>query len=443
VTEGREKLVVIGNGMAGMRTVEALLKRAPDRYDITIFGAEPHPNYNRILLSAVLAGEAEAGEIVINPRDWYEAHGITLFTSDPIVALDPAARLVTAASGRRVAYDKLVLATGSRPLAPPIPGLDLKGVSAFREIGDVEAMIAAAKHARRAVVIGGGLLGLEAAWGLKQRGMDVTVIHLMPTLMERQLDAAAGQFLQRELEGRGIVFITEGVTEEIIGSDRVEAVQLANGRKIPADLVVMAIGIRPEIALARQAGLDANRGIVVGDDMRSTDPHIYAVGECAEHRGLCFGLVEPLWSMASVCAARLAGSETALFATPVLATRLKITGIDVFSAGVLMAEAESDDEITLLDNLRGVYKKLVLREGRIVGAVLYGDIGDSARYLALIGDAVDITPFRQRIIFDASVAITRTDTRVAPIPAAAPANAVPETAAHEGRAEPVMRAAYG
>jgi nitrite reductase [NAD(P)H] large subunit len=443
VSEVREKLVVVGNGMAGLRTVEELLKRAPDRYDITIFGAEPHPNYNRILLSAVLAGEAETGEIVINPREWYDAHGITLFTSDPVVALDPAARLVTAASGRRVAYDKLLLATGSRPLAPPIPGLDLKGVSAFRDIGDVETMIAATRHAKRAVVIGGGLLGLEAAWGLNQRGMDVTIIHLMPTLMERQLDAAAGQFLQRDLEGRGIAFITEGVTEEVVGTGHIEAVHLADGRAIPADLVVLAIGIRPEIALARQAGLDANRGIVVGDDMRSTDPHIYAVGECAEHRGLCFGLVEPLWSMASVCAARLAGSETALFATPVLATRLKITGIDVFSAGVLMAEAESDDEITLQDSLRGVYKKLVLREGRIVGAVLYGDIADSARYLALIADAIDIAPFRQRIIFDASAATTRTDTVVAPIPTATAANTVPEIGTRVGRAEPMIRAAYG
>jgi nitrite reductase (NADH) large subunit len=395
----RRRLVVVGNGMAGMRTVEALLKRAPDRYDIAVFGAEPHVNYSRILLSAVLAGEKKMDAIVINPREWYEEHGIALRAGDPVTALDCRARTVTSASGQRVSYDKLLLATGSKPLALPIRGLDFPGVSAFRDIKDVETMVDASTRHRRAVVIGGGLLGLEAAWGLKRRGMSVAVVHLMPTLMERQLDATAGQLLQHDLRGRGIEFFTDGQTEEIYGRKRVEGVRLADGTELPADLVVMAIGIRPEIGLARQAGLGVNRGIVVGDDMRTTDPNIYAVGECAEHRGQCFGLVAPLWDMAEVCADRLAGGEDAIFATPILSTQLKITGIDVFSAGALMAEADSDDEVTYLDSAGGTYKKLVLRGDKIVGVVLYGDIADSAWYLRLMQEGANVSPIRPRLIF--------------------------------------------
>ncbi len=404
IPTARQRLVMVGNGMAGMRTIEELLARAPGLYDITVFGAEPHPNYNRILLSSVLAGEKEVDDIVINPRAWYEENNIHLLTDEPVVTLDSQARTVTSASGRITPYDKLILATGSKPLVPPIPGLDLPGVCTFRDIADVEQMISASETHRRAVVIGGGLLGLEAAWGLKRRGMSVAVVHLMPTLMERQLDITAGELLQRDLDSRGIAFFTNGQTEEIYGSNRVEGVRLADGREIPADLVVMAIGIRPEITLAKQAGLDANRGIVVGDDMRTTDQHIYAVGECAEHRGKCFGLVAPLWDMAKICADRLAGIEGALFATPELSTRLKITGIDVFSAGVLSAADDSEDEVTYSDASAGIYKKLVIRDDTLVGAVLYGDVADASWYFDLISTGAEISAFRPGMIFGRAAA---------------------------------------
>jgi nitrite reductase (NADH) large subunit len=270
----RPRLVVVGNGMAGMRAVEELLARAPDRFAITVIGAEPHTNYNRIQLSGVLAGDKTFDDIVINSRQWYDAHGIRLIAGARAVAIDRQARQVALGDGAIVPYDKLLLATGSKPLAPPIPGLGLPNVRAFRDIADVAAMIEAAKTARRAVVIGGGLLGLEAAWGLKRRGMAVSLVHLMPTLMERQLDAAAGALLQRELDARGIAFYTNAQTEEIEGGERAEAVVLADGRRIAADLVVLAVGIRPNIDLVRGAGLDVNRGILVGDDMATTDPDI-------------------------------------------------------------------------------------------------------------------------------------------------------------------------
>jgi nitrite reductase (NADH) large subunit len=396
----KEHLVVIGNGMAAMRTVDELLKRGGGlRYRVTAFGAEPHVNYNRILLSSVLAGDKTLEEIVINPREWYAENEIELCAGDPVTAIDRQERTVTATSGRSVRYDRLLIATGSRPLAPPIPGLGLPGVCAFRDIADVEKMLAASRQHKRAVVIGGGLLGLEAAWGLKQRGMSVALVHLMPTLMERQLDAPAGQLLQRDLDRRGIAFFTNGQTEEIVGRDRAEGVLLADGREIPADLVVLAIGIRPNIDLARAAGLEVNRGIVVTDDMRTSDPDVFAVGECVEHRGQVFGLVAPIWDQAKACAARLAGDETANFASRAPSTSLKITGIDVFSAGALMAADEADDEITLRDDSRGVYKKVVLREGKLVGTVLYGDVADGHWYLKLMQDGTDVAELRDRLVF--------------------------------------------
>src|SRR5215213_6180704 len=382
----RERLVVVGNGMAGMRTVEEMLARAPDRYDITVIGAEPHPNYNRILLSSVLAGDKSVADIVINPLGWYAERNIRLVAGNPATALRPAAKLVTLASGEAVGYDRLLLATGSKPLAPPIPGLGLPGVRAFRDIADVEAMIAASMEHRRAVVIGGGLLGLEAAWGLKRRGMSVAVVHLMPTLMERQLDTAAGELLRRDLDSRGIAFFTNGQTEEILGTDRAEGVILADGREVPADLVVLAIGIRPNIDLARAAGIDVNRGILVGDDMGTSAPDVYAVGECIEHNGQVFGLVAPIWEQAKVCGARLAGDSDAVYVPPPVFTSLKITGIDVFSAGALGAAEETDDEITLHDAKRGVYKKVVLRDDKVVGTVLYGSVADGPWYVQLMRD---------------------------------------------------------
>ncbi|MBV9825597.1 MAG: NAD(P)/FAD-dependent oxidoreductase [Alphaproteobacteria bacterium] len=385
--------------MAGMRTVEELLSRAPGHYDITVIGAEPHPNYNRIMLSSVLAGEKTVDEIVINARHWYDENAVRLITGTPATEIDPATRTVKLADSTALDYDKLLLATGSKPLAPPIPGLGLPGVRAFRDISDVETMIDAAATQRRAVVIGGGLLGLEAAWGLKRRGMSVAVVHLMPTLMERQLDQAAGELLQRDLDARGIAFFTNGQTEEILGSERAEGVLLADGRQIPADLVVLAIGIRPNIDLARAANLDVNRGILVGDDMRTSDPHIYAVGECIEHNGAVFGLVAPIWEQAKVCGARLAADDAAVYVPPPIFTSLKITGIDVFSAGALAAADEGDDEITLHDAKRGVYKKLVLRDDKVVGAVLYGHVADGPWYMQLLREKTDVSAYRDQLVF--------------------------------------------
>ncbi|MBL6457140.1 NAD(P)/FAD-dependent oxidoreductase [Belnapia sp. T6] len=411
----RRRLVVVGNGMAAMRTVSELLSRAPQRYDITVFGAEPHPNYDRIALSSVLAGEKSLEQIVINPLAWYAENGIRLIAGDPVVAIDRAARTVTSAAGHVAPYDKLLIATGSRPLVPPLPGLRLPGVCTFRDIADVEAMIAAAETQRRAVVIGGGLLGLEAAWGLKRRGMGVAVVHLMPTLMERQLDEAAGQMLQRALDERGIAFFTNGQTEEILGTDRAEGVRLADGREVPADLVVVAIGIRPNIDLARAADLEVNRGIVVGDDMATTaDADIHAVGECIEHRGQVFGLVAPIWEQAKACAAQLAGDATAAYVTPPLSTRLKITGIDVFSAGALSAASEEDEEVVLQDRKRGTYRKLVLRDDRLVGAVLYGEVADGPWYFRLMREGTDIGAIRGRLIMgEAACGLTAADPKAA------------------------------
>ncbi len=402
----RRRLVVIGNGMAGMRTVEELLSRAPVRFDVSVFGDEPHPNYNRIMLSSVLAGEKTMDDIVINPRAWYAENGVTLHAGDPVVAIDRSARTVTSASGTVVPYDALLLATGSRPLMPPLPGLDLPGVVAFRDIADVEKMLAASATHRRAAVIGGGLLGLEAAWGLKRRGMEVAVVHLMPTLMERQLDIEAGTLLQRDLTERGLHFFTNGQTEAILGDGRVTGLRLADGREVPADLVVVAIGIRPNVQLAKDAGLDVNRGILVGDDMATSDPAIFAVGECVEHAGQVFGLVAPLWEQAKVCAARMAGDDTAAYATPPLSTRLKITGIDVFSAGQLAAADEADAEVVFRDLAKGVYRKLVIRDDRLVGTVMYGDVADGGWYFQLMREGKDLADIRDRVIFGQAFADT-------------------------------------
>ena len=399
----RERLVVVGNGMAGMRTVEELLKLDPTRYDITVFGAEPHVNYDRIMLSSVLAGEKAVDDITINSRAWYADNKITLHTCDPVVAIDAKARTVTSQAGITVAYDRLLLATGSKPIVPPIPGLNLPGVCAFRDIRDVDTMIDAAATYQRAVVIGGGLLGLEAAWGLKRRGMAVAVVHLMPTLMERQLDEAAGRLLQRDLTERGIAFFTNGQTEEVTGTDRVTGIRLADGREAPADLVVVAIGIRPETELARAAGLEVNRGIVVGDNLGTSDPDIFAVGECAEHRGQVVGLVAPIWDMAKVCAHHLAGGGELGYSPQTTATRLKITGIDVFSAGQL-AGGEDEDEVVLRDARRGTYRKLVLRDRKLVGTVLYGDVADGNWYFDLIRRGADVGDFADRMILGQAAA---------------------------------------
>ncbi len=399
----KERLVVIGNGMAGMRAVEELLKRAPDRYQITVFGAEPHVNYDRILLSSVLAGEKEIDEIVINSRSWYEENGIRLFTGDPIISISGAAHTVTSKNGRVEPYDRLLVATGSRPIVPPIPGLNLQGVCTFRDIADIEQMIDASTRHAKAIVIGGGLLGLEAANGLLRRGMNVAVVHLMDTLMERQLDHQAGKLLQRELDERGINFFMNGQTEEIFGATQVEGVRLSDGREVPGNLVVMAIGIRPNTDLARAADIEINRGIVVHDDMRTSDPDIFAVGECAEHRGMTYGLVAPLYEMAKVCADHLAGdADNSSYTGSVLATKLKVTGVDLFSAGNFSG-GEDCGELTYHDTTNQVYKKLVMREGRVEGVVLYGDVTDSGWYLELLRNKEDVAAFKDAILFGQAI----------------------------------------
>jgi nitrite reductase (NADH) large subunit len=395
----KERLVVVGNGMAGIRTVEELLQRDPDRYDITVFGAEPHVNYNRIMLSPVLAGEKTFDQIVLNDRSWYEQNNITLFTGEKVETIDREARTVTSLSGRTVEYDRLLLATGSDPFIIPVPGRDLPGVVTFRDMFDVEAMLKkAADGGKHAVVIGAGLLGLEAANGLAVNGMTVTVIHLMGTVMERQLDEAAGFLLQSELETRGISVITRANTKAILGESHVTGVLLEDGREIPADLVVMAVGIRPGTGLAKSAGLTIERGIIVDDHMVTSDPAILAVGECVQHRGATYGLVAPLWEMARVCADQLAGRPEAAYAGSVTSTKLKVTGIDVFSAGDFSGGKDCED-IVFRDAARGVYKRIVVKEDRIAGAVLYGDTKDGAWYFQMLREAENISPLRDTLIF--------------------------------------------
>ncbi len=394
----KEKLVMIGNGMAGVRALEELLKLAPDLYDITVFGAEPFGNYNRILLSPVLAGEKTLDDIMLNDLQWYEANGITLHAGKKVVEIDRCHRRVVAEDGTEASYDRLILATGSSPVIIPVPGKDLEGVITFRDIHDVNAMLEASRHCRRAVVIGGGLLGLEAANGLRERGMTVTVVHLMDTLMERQLDKPAGELLKRALEEKGLTFLMEAQTEAILGEERVRAVRLKDGTEIPADLVVMAVGIRPNIELARAAGLYCERGVLVSDTLQTFDPRIYAVGECVQHRGRTYGLVAPLFDMAKVCANHLARLGYARYEGTVTSTKLKVTGIDLFSAGDFHGD-EASEEIVLRDASQGIYKKLVLKDDRIQGAVLYGDTVDGSWYFQLMRDGTSIADIRDQLLF--------------------------------------------
>ncbi|WP_082928570.1 NAD(P)/FAD-dependent oxidoreductase [Cupriavidus gilardii] len=395
---GKPRLVVVGNGMAGMRTVEELLALAPDLYDITVFGAEPHGNYNRILLSPVLAGEKTVDDIMLHPREWYARHGITLLAGDPVVAIDRARRLVRSRSGKEIRYDRLLLATGSRPFIVPVPGHALDGVIAFRDIQDVETMLAAARAHRHAVVIGGGLLGLEAANGLLRQGMDVTVLHLGDALMDRQLDANAAALLKRTLERRGLRILLGANTSEILGETRVTGVRLADGTQIPADLVVMAAGVRPNAELARAAGLHCERAIVVDDTLQTYDPRIYAVGECVQHRQATFGLVAPIWDQARVCAAHLAGAGHRRYVQQATATRLKVSGVELYSAGDIVGGEDSED-LVLRDPRRGIYKRLVLQQGRLAGAVLYGDVQDGPWYFELIQNGTPIGAIRNRLLF--------------------------------------------
>ncbi|MBZ9680578.1 MULTISPECIES: nitrite reductase large subunit NirB [unclassified Mesorhizobium] len=396
-----EKLVIIGNGMAPGRMLEHLLEQAPGRYAVTIFNAEPRVNYDRIMLSPVLSGEKAYEEIIIHGDGWYIANDITLYKGHKIMAIDRQAKTVTSDHGVTEPYDKLVIATGSVPFIIPVPGHNLPGVLTYRDLDDVQAMMLAAQARAKAVVIGGGLLGLEAAAGLNAQGMDVTVLHVMPTLMERQLDPAAGYLLQRAVEQRGIKVVTKANTQAITGNGKVERVELADGTIIPATLVVMAVGIRPNATLAKDAGIAVNRGIVVDAGMRSNDPDIYALGECAEVGGMVYGLVAPLYEMARVAAHQLAGDETAAFVHMDTPTKLKVTGIDLFSLGDF-ADGDDRQEIVLRDAAAGVYKRLVLRDDRIIGTVLYGETSDGAWFNDLKKKQTDISQMRDTLIFGQS-----------------------------------------
>lgn len=398
------KLVMVGNGMAGVRTLEELLKIAPDLYDITVFGAEPHPNYNRILLSPVLAGEQTLDEIILNPVSWYEENNITLHLGKKVVSVDRKRRIVRAEDGTEAEYDRLLLATGSNPFILPVPGKDLQGVIAYRDIADTNAMIEAAAKYKHAVVIGGGLLGLEAANGLMLRGMQTTVVHIMPWLMERQLDDVAGGLLRKSLEDRGLKFMIGAQTQALIGDKdgRVMAVQFKDGTEVPADLVVMAAGIRPNTELAEKIGLHCNRGIVVTDTMQTvTDARIYSVGECAAHRGIAYGLVAPLFEQGKVCATHLAEFGIGRYTGSQVSTKLKVTGIDLFSAGNFMG-GDGHEEIVMSDPYGGVYKKLVIKDDKLVGACLYGDTVDGSWYFKLVREGRSVSDIRDKLMFGES-----------------------------------------
>lgn len=394
----QRRLVVIGNGMAGMRTVEELLAQAPDAYEITVLGAEPRYNYNRILLSPVLAGEKRAEEIVLNAPEWYADHRVTLHKGDPVVTIDRRRRIVKTRAGREVPYDRLLIATGSSPIVLPIPGAQLPGVLPFRDLDDVEAMLDAARPGRYAAVIGGGLLGLEAAAGLARRGMRVTVVHLLPTLMERQLDAAASALLKAALEARAIEFRMPAKTVAVTGAERAAGLRFDDGSELGADLVVMAAGIRPNIELACAAGLRCERGILVDDTLQTYDPSIYAVGECVQHRNHTFGLVAPLWEQARVCAGHLAELGVSRFRGALSAACLKVTGIDLYSAGDFAGNG-GGEMLVLRDPRRNIYKRLVIRDNRLCGAVLYGDARHGEWYLNLMSAGQDVTPLREHLLF--------------------------------------------
>jgi nitrite reductase (NADH) large subunit len=397
----RERLIVVGNGMVGLRFVEELLARTGDRYRITVVGKEPQPAYNRVLLSSLLAGKVSAEDVCFRDGAWYADHGIQLMLSTPAESIDAAARLLRLADGRRLAFDRLVLATGSQPIRPPVPGMTLPGVLTFRDLADVEAIRAAAGRGRRAVVIGGGLLGIEAAYGLVRAGLEVSLLHLMDRLMERQLDPRAGQLLRTAVEAKGVRVLLEAETEAIVGDLAAAAVKLKDGRLLPADLVVVAIGIRPETELARQSGIACCRGIVVDDHLETSSPNVYAIGECAEHRGICYGLVEPGYAQGRILAVHLAGGGEA-YGGSVLATNLKVSGVSVFSAGEFLPAAGAE-EIILSDPGLPAYKKLVIRRHfdgqRLVGAVLFGDTADGLWYQELIKTGTPIGPMRTDLIF--------------------------------------------
>src|SRR5947209_2415186 len=396
-----EPLVVIGNGMAAARLCDELSSRALGRYAVAVVGAEPRLAYNRVLLSSVLAGEVPSSDLELKPQRWWRDRGITLRYGCRATAIDTQTRTVTLADGAQLEYAKLVFATGSQPIKPAIPGMDLPGIITFRDINDIWTIWHRAGAGDRVVVIGGGLLGLEAAYCLAKAGARVTVLHLMDRLMERQLDGRAAAMLQRAVEAMGIEVILNADTAEISGSGHVDGVTLKDGRTIEADAVVVAIGIRPSVDLAREAGIAIKRGIVVDDALETNIAGIHAIGECTEHRGICYGLVEPAHEQARVLADRLAGGE-AHYAGSVLATNLKVSGVNVFSAGDFLGR-DGTEEIILSDPAIGLYKKFVVANGRLVGSVLFGDTADGLWYLDLIRSSATIESIRDDLAFGRAV----------------------------------------
>lgn len=391
----RERLVIVGNGMAAHRLLERLHARAAGSWAITVLGAEPWANYNRILLSSVLAGDKSAEAIMETDAAWFAGRDIALRSGCRVTRIDRARRIVVDEAGAETPYDRLVLATGSDPILLPLPGGKLPEVMTFRDLADVDHLVAATKTARRAVVIGGGLLGLEAASGLQRRGLAVTVVHLMGHLMERQLDADAGAYLRHDLERRGIAFALSANTAAIEGDAHVTGVRLADGRILPADLVVMAVGIRPNTALAREAGLAVGRGVIVDDTLATSDPAIFALGECAEHRGLTYGLVAPAWEQAAVLADHLAG-ERARYPGSIVGTNLKVAGVSVFSAGIIEAAAE-DEDLLYVDPSGALYRRVILRDGRVAGAILVGEASDGGWLFDLIREGRPVGALREAV----------------------------------------------
>ncbi|MEH7093669.1 nitrite reductase large subunit NirB [Neobacillus vireti] len=385
-----KKLVMIGNGMAGVRTIEEILKLNTEQFDITIFGEEPHPNYNRIKLSNILQGDANFEDIIINPLDWYKENNIQLYTGEAIVKIDAEGKRVISDQGREVEYDELIIATGSNSFILPIPGADKIGVTGFRDIKDCEMMIKSAGQHQKAVVIGGGLLGLEAARGLLNLGMKVDVVHLMPHLMERQLDPIASSLLKTELESQGMNFLMEKQTVEILGDDRVTGLRFKDGSEVEADLVVMAIGIKSNTQVAKESGIYVNRGIVVNDYMETSVPHVYAVGECAEHREIVYGLVAPLYEQGKILASHICGNETNPYEGSVTGTQLKVAGVDLFSAGEIFEDGTTKS-IMVYNEYEGLYKRVLTRNNTIVGIVLYGDTKDSTRLYRMLTKKEDIS----------------------------------------------------
>ena len=398
-----ESLIVIGNGMAAARFVDELAQRALGRYAVAVIGEEPRLAYNRVLLSALLADEVDFDDIELKPARWWRDRGVTLRYGERATQVDAAARNVTLAGGTQLAFSKLVFATGSQPIKPDIPGMDLPGVLTFRDVDDVNAIAATKAAGARVVVIGGGLLGLEAAYGLAKAGARVTLLHLMDRLMERQLDQRAALMLKRAVEAKGIAVRLQAQTARIAGSGRVEAVELRDGTTIAADTVVVAVGIRANIGLARAAGLEVGRGIVVDDHLETSTAGVHAIGECAEHRGCCYGLVEPAYEQAQLLARRLAGERTS-YSGSVLATNLKVSGVNVFSAGDFLATIDEAEEIVFSDPAVGVYKKLIIAHDRLVGAVLFGDTADGLWYLDLIRAGSSVAHIRDDLVFGRALA---------------------------------------